>query len=118
MIRNDPWAGRARFSYVPARSDRPASRTRLEGADLRAAWVDHAAEWISWARAPDHDSYTKFHKDLFLPLVPPPGRRTLDLGCGEGRLSNDLAQLGHTVIGIDRSPMMVEAAHAAWMPPS
>jgi SAM-dependent methyltransferase len=49
-----------------------------------------------------------------LPLVPPPGRRTLDLGCGEGRLSNDLTQLGHAVIGIDRSPMMVEAAQAGY----
>jgi SAM-dependent methyltransferase len=86
----------------------------LEGADLRAAWVDHAAEWIAWARAPGHDSYGQFHRDLFLPLVPPAGRKTLDLGCGEGRLSNDLTELGHSVVGIDRSPMMVEAARAAY----
>jgi SAM-dependent methyltransferase len=80
---------------------------------LRAAWIEHAAEWIAWARAPGHDSYPTFHRDLFLPLVPPPSRKTLDLGCGEGRLSHDLTQLGHTVIGIDRSPMMVEAARDA-----
>jgi SAM-dependent methyltransferase len=36
------------------------------------------------------------------------------VGCGEGRLSHDLTQLGHTVIGIDRSPMMVEAARTAY----
>ena len=49
-----------------------------------------------------------------MPLLPAPGRKTLDLGCGEGRLSNDLARLGHTVIGIGRSPMLVEAARAGY----
>jgi len=97
-----------------ATSDRPASRTRLEAADLRSAWVDHAAEWIAWARAPGHDSYAQFHREAFLPLLPSPGRKTLDLGSGEGRLSNDLARLGHTVVGIDRSPLLVEAARAAY----
>ena len=29
-------------------------------------------------------------------------------------MSNDLAQLGHMVVGIDRSPMMVEAARSAY----
>src|SRR5581483_6899771 len=48
-----------------------------------------------------HDSYWQFHRDLFLELVPPPGRRTLDLGCGEGRLSRDLARLGHNVAAVD-----------------
>ena len=59
---------------------------------------------------PDHDSYWHFHRDLFLELVPPPGRRTLDLGCGEGRLSRDLKALGHDVVGVDRSPAMLAAA--------
>jgi len=70
----------------------------------------HAGEWISWARAPGHDSYWRFHREAFLPLVPPPGRLTLDIGCGEGRLTRDLARLGHRVVGIDASPAMVTAA--------
>jgi SAM-dependent methyltransferase len=99
---------------VAAPGDRRASRTRLESADLRGAWADHAAEWIEWARAPGHDSYAQFHKEAFLPLLPAPGRKTLDLGCGEGRVSNDLAGLGHRVVGIDRSAEMIEAARAAY----
>lgn len=99
---------------MAAPRDRPAARKRLEAADLRGAWVDHADEWIAWARAPGHDSYAQFHKEAFLPLLPAPGRKTLDLGCGEGRLSNDLARLGHAVVGIDRSRMLVEAARAAY----
>jgi SAM-dependent methyltransferase len=68
---------------------------------------------VAWARAPGHDSYERFNRDLFLPLLPAPGRATLDLGCGEGRLSGDLARLGHTVVGVDRSRAMVAAARAA-----
>ena len=98
---------------MSVRGDKLQRRTRLASADLRAAWVDHAGKWVEWARAPGHDSYSMFHRDLFLPLLPPPGRKTLDLGCGEGRLSHDLTRLGHTVVGIDRSPVMVEAARSA-----
>jgi len=89
------------------------TRTRLESADLRAAWEEHASKFIAWAREPGHDSYWRFHRDLFLELLPPPGRRTLDLGCGEGRLSRDLKALGHDVVGIDASPTMLAAAREA-----
>jgi ubiquinone/menaquinone biosynthesis C-methylase UbiE len=60
--------------------------------------------------APGHDSYWRFHREAFLPLVPPQGRLTLDIGCGEGRLTRDLSWLGHRVLGIDASPAMVAAA--------
>jgi SAM-dependent methyltransferase len=45
--------------------------------------------------------------------VPPPGWRTLDLGCGEGRVARDLAGRGHAVVGIDASPTLVELAREA-----
>lgn len=81
--------------------------------DLVAAWKEHAAEFIAWARKPGHDSYWLFHRDQFLELVPPPGRRTLDLGCGEGRLSRDLKALGHDVVAVDLSSAMLAAAKEA-----
>jgi SAM-dependent methyltransferase len=77
---------------------------------LRDAWEANAADWVAWSRAPGHDSYWRFHRDAFLPLVPPPGRLTLDVGCGEGRLSRDLVRLGHQVLGVDGSMTMVAAA--------
>lgn len=77
---------------------------------LRDAWEVNADGWIAWSRAPGHDSYWRFHRDAFLPLVPPPGRLTLDIGCGEGRLSRDLVRLGHQVVGIDGSMTMAAAA--------
>ncbi len=93
--------------------DRPTSRERLAAADLRAAWEEQAGRWIAWARSPGHDSYWRFHRDQFLELVPAPGRATLDLGCGEGRLARDLARLGHDVVGVDLSPTLAAAARAA-----
>ncbi len=77
---------------------------------LRDAWEVNATQWIAWSRAPGHDSYWRFHRDAFLPLVPSPGRLTLDAGCGEGRLSRDLARLGHRVVGVDGSLTMARAA--------
>jgi SAM-dependent methyltransferase len=80
---------------------------------LREAWEEHAAAWTAWAREPHHDSYWRFHRDAFLELVPKAGRRTLDLGCGEGRLSRDLKALGHEVVGLDASATMLAAAREA-----
>src|SRR5215471_5959528 len=77
---------------------------------LQECWETNAAEWIEWARAPGHDSYWRFHRDQFLRLVPAPARMTVDIGCGEGRLTRHLKQLGHNIVGIDASPSLVAAA--------
>jgi SAM-dependent methyltransferase len=80
---------------------------------LSDAWEQEARNWIEWARAPDHDSYWRFHRDQFLALLPAPGKLTVDIGCGEGRLARDLKRVGHQVIGIDVSRTMIEAAQKA-----
>jgi predicted TPR repeat methyltransferase len=43
-------------------------------------------------------------------LLPAPGRLTLDLGCGEGRLGRLLRAAGHRVIGLDSSPTLAGLA--------
>jgi SAM-dependent methyltransferase len=78
---------------------------------LRDRWDAHAQEWIDWVRDPARqDSYWRFHRDRFLSLVPDPGRLTLDIGCGEGRVARDLRAQGHRVLGIDCSFTMCQAA--------
>jgi ubiquinone/menaquinone biosynthesis C-methylase UbiE len=80
---------------------------------LREAWEGQAANWVRWARAPGHDTYWRFHREQFLSSLPPPGRLTLDVGCGEGRLTRDLRGLGHHAVGIDVAPSMIAAAREA-----
>jgi ubiquinone/menaquinone biosynthesis C-methylase UbiE len=77
------------------------------------SWETEARNWIAWAREPGHDTYWRFHRDNLLPSLPAPGRLTLDIGCGEGRLTRDLTSLGHRVVGVDRSPTMLAAAREA-----
>ena len=45
-------------------------------------------------------------------LAPRPGERILDLGCGDGVLTEQLVAAGAEVIGVDASPAMVAAARA------
>jgi SAM-dependent methyltransferase len=80
---------------------------------LRQAWERNAEDWIRWAREPGHDSYWRFHRDRFLEVIPPPGQLTLDIGCGEGRLSRDLSRAGHRTVGVDCSRTMLAAAEEA-----
>ena len=56
----------------------------------------------------------RFVADLGIPVVelldPQPGERILDLGCGDGALTEKLAALGCQVLGVDASPEQVAAA--------
>ena len=83
-------------------------------ADLRDAWDDEAQRWAAWARPPDHDDYFwRFNWPAFTALLPPAGRRTLDLGCGEGRCGRWLAEHGHRVTGVDGSAALATLAREA-----
>lgn len=45
-------------------------------------------------------------------LAPKPGERILDLGCGDGVLTQKLVEAGCDVVGVDADPAMVAAARA------
>src|SRR4051794_36477234 len=78
---------------------------------MREAWEAESEAWIRFCREPDAFAW-KFNIPAFLGLVPQPGRLTVDIGCGEGRVARELQKRGHTVMGIDASPTLVEAARA------
>lgn len=78
------------------------------------AWQTHAETWVQWTRTPGHDyHYEQLNLPPFLALLPDPGRLTIELGCGEGRLARALTAAGHTVIGLDSSPALVRCAREA-----
>jgi SAM-dependent methyltransferase len=78
---------------------------------LAEAWEAQAEEWRRWTRTPGLDRhFHRYNWPSFLELLPPPGRATLDLGCGEGRGGVALAPLGHRLTGVDLAPSMASLA--------
>jgi SAM-dependent methyltransferase len=78
---------------------------------FNADWEREAKNWIRFAREGD-DAYVEYSPSFF-ELVPPPGRATLEIGCGEGRVTRDLAARGHRVTAVDASPTLLAAAEEA-----
>jgi SAM-dependent methyltransferase len=80
---------------------------------LRDTWDRSAQAWGEFAASPDHDFfYWAFNRPRFIAMLPTPGLLTVDIGIGEGRLTAELVQLGHTVVGVDSSPNMAAQAVA------
>lgn len=69
----------------------------------------------AWS-AHSYDQHARFVSELTADVLawldPKPGERVLDLGCGDGALTEKLVQLGLTVEGIDISEDMLKAARA------
>jgi trans-aconitate 2-methyltransferase len=61
-----------------------------------------------------HDFVWKYGADLISLLAPKAGERILDIGCGTGHLTAQIADSGARVTGVDRSAEMVTAARIAY----
>lgn len=72
-------------------------------------WERNAQAWTAWAREPGHDAFWAYLA-AFRDFLPPAGRATLELGCGEGRVSRALTALGHRVTASDVSATLLAAA--------
>lgn len=57
-----------------------------------------------------HRYVTDYGASLIGMLNPQPGERILDLGCGTGHLTQEIAKAGANVVGIDSSPEMIAKA--------
>ena len=78
----------------------------------REHWESQAANWAAWARRPNFDAYWRYSQ-AFFELVPPPRGRTLEVGCGEGRVTRDLGQRGHKVTAVDAVQDLLKLAREA-----
>lgn len=70
--------------------------------------------WDASAYDSKHSFVWKYGKEVLELLAPREGERILDLGCGTGHLTNQIAARGATVIGLDKSTAMIERARALY----
>lgn len=73
-----------------------------------------SADWNADLYNSKHDFVWKYGSDVVSLLSPQSGERILDLGCGTGHLTAQIAESGAQVMGVDRSPEMIAAARAAY----
>jgi ubiquinone/menaquinone biosynthesis C-methylase UbiE len=81
---------------------------------LRVAWDANADDWVRWARSPKLDhAFWRLNLPTLLSLLPAPGERAVDVGCGEGRVARTMKERGYHVIGIESSQTLAAAAREA-----
>lgn len=86
----------------------------MQRAEVTRYWEANAETWTRHARA-GYDIYRDgLNTPAFLGILPPVrGRSGLDIGCGEGANTRDLARLGARMQAIDVAPTFIRHARAA-----
>jgi len=69
-----------------------------------------AERWNSELYQSNHSFVWEYGRDLLVLLDARSGERVLDVGCGTGQLTAEVAQRGAEVVGIDSSPEMIAGA--------
>jgi SAM-dependent methyltransferase len=75
------------------------------------AWNAAAHDWAHRIRE-GMGGRVHLHDASIYELLPPPRGLTVDVGCGEGRLTRELSQRGYDVVGVDASTALVDEARS------
>jgi SAM-dependent methyltransferase len=93
--------------------DGGASRSVLGSVSVSGEWDQETENWLTWARTPGFDVYWYYRDAFFDSVLPTRGARTLEVGCGEGRVARDLIERGHRVTALDSAGGLVRHAREA-----
>jgi SAM-dependent methyltransferase len=72
----------------------------------------HSAAYVERFRTLAAQGMDLFGEARLVDAMLPRGARVLDAGCGPGRVGAFLADVGHTVVGVDGDPVLIAAAEA------
>jgi trans-aconitate methyltransferase len=81
-----------------------------QGAEENEAHLFSESSWDSWLYDESFAIITEFGAGVVELLAPQPGERIVDLGCGTGGLTAQIAVAGAEVVGIDASEAMIARA--------
>src|SRR5215469_5864101 len=108
MQRNQPGHTSVKLTLMSNRSEQTLSSSKSGAVQYFHDKVDRYAERYS---VPAHGDVLWSRHHAILHMVHnaglPPAARIIDLGCGPGILSLDLAQLGYRGVGLDGAAAMV-----------
>ena len=76
---------------------------------LHSQWVESAQDWIDTDQAVRTGMLDSWMLDA---LGNVEGKSSIDIGCGEGRFSRLLSQLGASVTGVDLTEALIARARA------
>lgn len=76
------------------------------------AWEAAAHEWAAHVRG-GRDEQFEWNAPPFFDSLPPPSGRTVEIGCGEGRVTRELRARGYDGVAFDVSETLVALAREA-----
>jgi trans-aconitate 2-methyltransferase len=72
--------------------------------------AQQTSTWNTELYQSSHAFVWQFGRDLLAMLAPQAGERILDVGCGTGQLTSEIAKSGAEVVGLDQSAEMIGSA--------
>lgn len=93
-----------------AQHDQGAQRPRNAWELIVESNPDHSKWYVERFRQMAAEGHDLHGEARLIDAMVPRGARILDAGSGPGRLGGELARLGHSVVGVDWDPYLIEAA--------